>query len=103
MAYAKITLENPQTGIIKKAPVGFSWTLFWIGPVIALFRGDIKGGFLMLLLLAITSGISWIFYPFMYNKYYIKELLKKGYRVSSVEDSDLATLKQKLGINLPEK
>ena len=103
MAYAKITFENPQTGIIKKAPVGFSWTIFGFGPVVALVRGDVKGGLLMLLLAAITSGISWILYPFLYNKYYIKELLKKGYRVSAVEGSDLKTLKLKLGINLPEK
>ncbi len=103
MAYAKITLENPQTGIIKKAPVGFSWTLFWIGPIVALIRGDMLGGFGMVLLIGITYGVSHLVCPFFYNKFYIKRLLKKGFRVVSVEGSDIATLRGKLGINLPEK
>ena len=103
MAYAKITLENPQTGIIKIAPVGFSWTLFLFGPIVAFIRGDVKGGLIVMLLLGLTYGVSSVVSPFLYNKYYIKELLKKGFKVVSVEGSDIETLRTKLKINLPQK
>lgn len=103
MAYAKITMENPQTGIIKIAPVGFSWTMFLIGPIVAFVRGDVKGGFVVLLLLGVTYGASNLVCPFLYNKLYIKRLLKQGFKVVSVEGSDIETLRLKLGINLPKK
>jgi hypothetical protein len=103
MAYAKITLEHPQSGIIKTAPVGFSWTVFVFGPIVALIRGDMLGGFGMVLLIGLTYGISYLVCPFFYNKFYIKRLLKKGFKVVSVEGSDVTTLRGKLGINLPQK
>jgi len=103
MAYAKITFEHPTTGIIKTAPVGFSWTTLFFEPFAALFRGDITGAIILCLLAPLTVGLSCIIAPFIYNKLYVKKLLKKGYCVAQVQGSDIATLKRKLGINLPEK
>ena len=64
MAYNRITFENPKSGAIKKAPVGFSWTtsLFWF--FVPLVRGDWKWAIVMFLLTAITGGIAPLFSGF---------------------------------------
>jgi hypothetical protein len=103
MAYAKITFEHPEIGTIRKSPVGFSSTLLWIGPIVALVRRDLKGFLILAGVLFLTSGVSWLIAPFFYNKLYIKRLMKKGYKVTAVEGSDIATLRKKLEINLPQK
>ena len=103
MAYAKITFEHPEIGTVRKAPVGFSWTLLLFGSIVCLFRRDWFWLIIMLLVAAITSGVSLVIFPFLYNKSYIKRLMKKGYKVASVEGSDIVTLRKKLEINLPQK
>jgi hypothetical protein len=54
----KLLMEHPNTGIIKNAPVGFSWTTFFFGPIPALTRGDIIGAFVLLILFFIAFGFS---------------------------------------------
>jgi len=103
MAYATITFEHPEIGTVRKAPVGFSNSLFFLGGIVPLVRKDWKWLFIMLAALVLTSGISWFVFPFIYNKLHIKELIKKGYKVGFVEGSDIATLHRKLELNLPEK
>ena len=103
MAYAKITFEHPEIGTVQKAPVGFSSTLLWIGPIVALVRRDLTGFLILAGVLFLTSGVSWLIAPFFYNKLYIKRLMKKGYKVASTEGADLALLKKKLELDLPEK
>jgi len=46
--------------------------------------------------------LSWIVFPFIYNKLYIKELIKKGFKVKKVIDSDIKILEAKLGFPLPQ-
>ncbi|MDX6153587.1 DUF2628 domain-containing protein [Marinococcus sp. PL1-022] len=83
----KIGLRN-EMGIMKETKIGFSWTTFFFGFFVPLFRGDMKWFLIMLIGGAvvglITSGIGgWIIgviFAFMYNKIYIKELIEKGYR-----------------------
>lgn len=103
MAYAKITFEHPEIGTVRQAPVGFSWTLLLWGVFVPLLRKDWKGLLIILGVFVLTSGISGLFVPFFYNKLYIKGLLKNGYKVASVEGSDVASLKKKLELVLPEK
>jgi hypothetical protein len=95
-------MENPTTGIIKKAPVGFSWTTLFFGGFPALFRGDIKWFFIQLLIACFTGGISNIVFAFIYNKTYIQKLLEKGFKVKEVEGGILEEVNKKMGINLPK-
>ncbi len=73
-----------DAGVIKKAPVGFSWTMLLFGPFVPLFRGDVKWTILHLLLL-LLFGIGWIILPFIYNKRYIINLLERGYKPADEE------------------
>src|ERR1039457_2436483 len=91
----KLLMENPNTGIIKTAPIG--------GRGIPFFRGDIKWSIIAILLFACLNFIGIIIWAFMnYNKIYIKELLEKGFKVKDVYGGTLEDARKKLGINLPQ-
>ena len=51
----KITLKNPQTGMIKQAYTGFSWTSLLFGAFPMAFRGDWKA-FLIALIISLIAG-----------------------------------------------
>ena len=95
-----IILQNPHSGIIKKAPVGFSWTTLFFGPLPALFRSDFKWFFIQLLC-ALPLGIGFPLFAFIYNKIYIKKCLEAGYKVKFVEGASVEALNTKLGLELP--
>ena len=97
---ARIILQHPSSGIIKKAPVGFSWTTLLFGPLPAIFRGDIKWFCIQF----IANGlliIPYVIFPFIYNKLYIKKCLEAGYKAKAVEGDTLEALNAKLGLELP--
>ncbi len=73
-----VTLKN-QIGAIKTAPTGFSWTSLFFGCFVPLLRGDGKWFIISLVAGFVTVGISWLFFPFFYNKVYLNSLLEKGY------------------------
>ena len=101
MAYTKIILENPKTGKVKEAPVGFSWTVLFFGFIPPLLRGDWKWAIIILLLAFITMSLSSFVFMFIYNKLYIKELIGAGFKVKSVGMGTIDEVSQKLGITLP--
>lgn len=96
---AKLILEHPQSGIIKQAPLGFSFTTLLFPAFPALFRADYKGFFLQLVLNCLLIPI--LIFPFIYNKQYVQKLLSLGFKVQSSEGIAVETARQKLGINLP--
>ena len=73
MAFTKIIFKNPNTGAIKEAPVGFSWTVFFFGFIPALFRADWKWAAIMFLLAMFTFGLSNLVFMFIYNKLYVRD------------------------------
>ena len=101
MAYTIITFENPNTGHVKEAPVGFSWTVLFFGFFPPLFRGDWKWGVIMFLLALITFGLSGLVFMFIYNKLYIKDLIGSGFKAKSVESGTMDEVSGKLGVTLP--
>ena len=82
MAFATIKLKSKQ-GVIKEAPVGFSWTTLFFGAFVALFRGDWMWALMMIVAQFITFGLASILFGFIYNRFYIEGLFKQGYAVIS--------------------
>lgn len=101
MAYAKIRFQNPNTGAIKDAPVGFSWTTAFFGIFPALFRGDWKFGVIQLLLAIITLGFSHLVFMFIYNKLYIKGLIGNGFKAESISDDNFEKASSSVGMAIP--
>jgi len=100
MAFANLQLKD-SNGIGKNAPVGFSWTTLFFGFFPALIRGDWLYGIIMLGAAMITAGISTIVFAFIYNKIYIQNLIKAGYKVTGFSGADKNTIESKLQIKLP--
>jgi hypothetical protein len=89
----RINLRQQSTGLVKQAKVGFSWTTFFFGFFPAIFRGDWKWALIMTVIAFISCGLSWLVFPFIYNKLYIRDLLGKGYRAS--DEGSTSILKAK--------
>lgn len=100
MAYATIVFEHPQSGRIKEAPIGFSWTTLLFGFFPALLRGHWAMAVVMFLLSFITFGISGIVFAFIYNKMYVKYLIGEGFKAKSASQ-DIEFLSQKSGQMIP--
>lgn len=71
-------LKN-QLGFTKEIKIGFSWTTLFFGCFPALFRSDWKWAAIMFLAACLTCGLSWLVFPFVYNRLYINDLLSNGY------------------------
>jgi len=102
MANGSITFENKNTGAIKIAPIGFSWTSFFFSGIPALMRGHIGMGIIQIILSMITFSFSNIVFGFIYNKMYIKHMIAEGAKMSSATLSDDA-LKATLGMEVPKQ
>lgn len=83
MAYGSVQLKHPNTGQLKNAPVGFSWTVLFFGGFPALFRSDWKWAIIMFILQWITIGISGLVFMFIYNKLSLKEALMNGFKITN--------------------
>ena len=83
-----ITLKN-DAGITKTVKVGFSWTVFFFGFFVPLFRGDWKWAGIMaissIIVAMFTYGLgAWVLlliFAVKYNEWYINDLKEKGYKV----------------------
>lgn len=100
MAHSTIYFKQPNSGKLREAPVGFSWTTLFFGFLPALLRGHWTVALIMALLSVLTLGISGLIFPFIYNAMYIKHLIAEGYQAESAS-SDLRTISTKLGREIP--
>ena len=92
MAYHTIYFQNPHTGQIREAPVGFSWTTLFFGPLPMLFRGNWKLFLFVLLPAIITFTLSDIIFAFIINKLHMKDLLREGFIPKSGQLGTLRTI-----------
>ena len=92
----KVILKNRYTKgqIIQK--VGFSWTMFFFGVFVPLFKKDWIGALFMMLINIVvsylTNGFGTMFIDLViacfYNKNYIQRMLQKGWEPSTQNDAD---------------
>ncbi len=89
----KVRLIHDASGITKTGFYGFSWTTLFFGFFPALFRSDwitFLGGLVIYIVIDIvTFGIGGIVasiaWAFMYNGYYTKKLIERGYRFADTD------------------
>lgn len=80
-------LYNKHTNKVIDVKVGFSWTEMFFGFWTALFRGDGKWCFLLILAELCLGSFTWgggaflvtFIFAFFYNKRYVRDLIAKGY------------------------
>jgi len=106
MAFDTAILENPRTGQIRSAPVGFSWTMFFFGPFAPMFRGDWKWAIILLILASVAMVASAGFLgwlpslvgAFLWNKSYFTRLISDGFQLKTTEKgSDLEKVDREVG------
>ena len=110
-----IEVNLEKYGHRKKGFLGFSWTAFFFNFFVPLFRGDFKGFLIfifpiifawlgiffnldfdnnyILIIFVIPVFIVRFIFPFFYNHFYTKDLLKKGYLPPEDDDYSNAILK----------
>lgn len=88
-----VRMTHQDTGLIKTGYIGFSWTTLFFGFFPPLFRSDFKtfiGAFIVMFIIAlVTMGIgvfvASLAWAFMYNKYFTRSLIERGYRFTDTD------------------
>ncbi len=101
MAYTTIVFEHPKTGMIKEAPVGFSWTVALFGFLPPLLRGDWKWAAINFILMLVTAGFSILVFMFIYNRLYITDLIRAGFKAKSITIGSLQEVETRMDITIP--
>ena len=98
MAFATIIFEN-KIGVMKEAPVGFSWTTLFFGFFPALIRGDWLWAVIIFAATFVTFGLAGIVFAFIYNRLYIQSLVEKGFKIKNYSGNK-TLIEQKAHIKL---
>ena len=94
----KIKVKHNESGIIKHCFVGYSWTYFFFGFFVPIFRGEISIGVFHFILSIVTLGIFQLIMPFLYNKQYSTRLLNNSWSLNDTEvNNEIA--RGKIGIS----
>ena len=94
----KIRVKHSESGIQKNCYVGYSWTYFFFGFFVPIFRGEISIGIFHLIFSLLTFGIFQLIMPFLYNKQYSIRLLNNKWKLDDSEKNN-AIARYKIGIS----
>ncbi len=104
------TVVNPETGNMRIAKVGFSWTMFFFQPLPSIFRSDWYnflcivgieiGSYMFLSMITTASQFAIIINSFfalffgivwgsLYNMMYFKHLFNRGFKPADERSRDL--------------
>lgn len=91
----KIRVQN-ELGKNKEVKLGFSWTYFFWGNIVPLFRGDLKFFVIMLAINSLLIITPFFFvlpllnigFAFFYNKLYATDLYNANYKGLTSEEHD---------------
>lgn len=104
MAFTELQLVD-QSGLdVIEAPVGFSWTTLFFGPLPMLYRRNWQWLAICTILWFLTGGLSTLVFMFTINKINVRYWLSKGYRVRPSNDTPIeyiSDLEGKLKTKLP--
>ena len=81
-----VRLRNTTGGVVKVGRLGWSWTYFYFGFWVPLFRSEIGIAALHLLFTLVTFGLFQPVWSFLYNKQQMTRLLTSGWEVDDSED-----------------
>ena len=84
MAFTTLVVSNGKE--FKHVPLGFSWTMFFFGPVPALARKDWITGVVLTFLCVFSFNAIGMIGAFFYNKIYARTIFNKGYRMMIVPE-----------------
>ena len=93
----KINVKHNESGIQKNCFVGYSWTYFFFGFFVPIFRGEISIGVFHFILSLVTFGIFQLIMPFLYNKQYSTRLLNNSWSLNDSEENN-SIARQNIGI-----
>jgi len=93
-----IRVIHKQSGIERKCFVGYSWTYFFFGFFVPIFRGEISIGIFHLIFSIVTFGLFQLVMPFLYNKQASVRLLVNGWELNDTAEKNLLA-SAKIGIS----
>ena len=94
----RIRVIHKESGIEKSCFVGYSWTYFFFGFFVPIFRGEISIGIFHLIFSIVTFGLFQLIMPFLYNKQASVRLLLNGWELNDTEENNLLA-STKIGIS----
>ena len=93
-----IKIIHKQSRIEKNCFVGYSWTYFFFGFFVPIFRGEISIGIFHLIFSIVTFGLFQLVMPFLYNKQASVRLLENGWELNDTEENNIFA-STKIGIS----
>lgn len=124
MSHSKLILKNDR-GIVKRAPIGYSWTTLFFGWFVPIIRMDVKNFLIMFVIWVMTCvfifleeqypgdgffatsslllmAVSFLIIPFIYNRMYLHDLLSNGYEIVGKRSRyTIRELEQMIGVEAP--